>query len=130
MRLNQFTFASVLSACANMGSLKHGKEIHECIIRSGLHSDVVVGSALVDMYVKCRSIQEAHTVFENLPEQNVVSWNTLIVGYAKYGYVDEAANLFVKIPIRDVVSWNIMIAGYIQNGYLDEAVKLFQGMPE
>jgi pentatricopeptide repeat protein len=130
IRPNQFTFASVLPACANMGALKHGKEIHENIIRSGLHSDIVVGSALVDMYVKCGSIQEARTVFDNLPEQNVVSWNTMIAGYAKYGYVDEATNLFVKIPVRDVVSWNAMIAGYVQNGYLDEAVKLFQGMPE
>eukprot|EP01018_Ginkgo_biloba_P025162 Gb_40121 [translate_table: standard] len=124
---DQFIFASVLPACANLKALKN---VHEEIIRSGFQSDVFVGSALVDMYAKCGSIENARHVFNKMPLRNVVSWNAMIVGYARNGYVDEALNLFQTMPGRNVVSWNAMIAGYAQNGLLDEALKLFQKMPE
>eukprot|EP01018_Ginkgo_biloba_P008758 Gb_27491 [translate_table: standard] len=127
---DQFTFASVLPAFANLASLEQGKEIHEHIHRSGFHSNLYVESALIDMYVKCRSIDNARKVFDKMPERNVVSWTALIAGYAQNGYVDEALELFWKMPRRDLVSCNVMIAGYAQNGYVDEALKLFQEMPE
>eukprot|EP01018_Ginkgo_biloba_P024010 Gb_22311 [translate_table: standard] len=127
---NQFTFASILPACANLAALEHGKEVHDQIIRSGFQSNVFVGSALVDMYVKCGSIKNAQQVFEKMPERNAVSWNAMISGYAQNGYVDDALNLFHKMPERDVISWNAMIAAYAQNGQVDEALNLFHKMPE
>eukprot|EP01018_Ginkgo_biloba_P019323 Gb_30147 [translate_table: standard] len=127
---NEFTFASVLPACANLASLELGKEVHEEIIRSGFHSNVFVGSALVDMYVKCRSIKDAREVFDKMPDRNVVSWNAMITGYAQNGNVDAAFKLFQKMPAQDMVSWNAMIAGYAQNGYVNEALVFFQKMPD
>eukprot|EP01018_Ginkgo_biloba_P009664 Gb_38568 [translate_table: standard] len=125
---NQFTFASVLPACANMASIQQGKTIHEDIIRSGFLSDVFVGSALVDMYAKCGSIENALKVFDRMPERNVVSWNTMLVGYVQNAYVDEALKLFQKIPERNIVSWSAMIAGCAQNGQFDDALMFFRQM--
>eukprot|EP01018_Ginkgo_biloba_P002462 Gb_38483 [translate_table: standard] len=127
---NEFTFASILRACANLVALEHGKKIHEGVIRSGFQSDVFVGNALVHMYVKCRSIEKAHHVFEKMPERNVVSWTTMIAGYAQSGHFEEALKLFHKMPERNVFSWNAMITGHAQSGHVDEALKLFQIMPE
>eukprot|EP01018_Ginkgo_biloba_P009810 Gb_15639 [translate_table: standard] len=127
---DQFTFATVLPACANLATLEYGKEIHEEIIKSGLQSDIFVGSALVDMYAKCGSIKDARNVFDKMPERNVVSWNTMIVGYAQNGHVDEALKIFQAMPTRNVLSWNAMIAGYAQNGHVNDALKLFQKMSE
>eukprot|EP01018_Ginkgo_biloba_P019477 Gb_00849 [translate_table: standard] len=127
---NQFTFASILPACAISRSLEHGKEVHKGIIRSGLQPDVFVGSALVDMYIKCGSIEYARHVFDKMTERNVVSWTTMIAGYTQNGNVDEALKLFQEMPERNVVSWTTMIAGYAQNGCVDEALKLFRKMPE
>eukprot|EP01018_Ginkgo_biloba_P019614 Gb_41544 [translate_table: standard] len=127
---DQFTFASVLPACAHLASLEHGRELHEDIIRSGFQSDIFVSSSLVDMYAKCRRIENARQVFDKMSERNVVSWNVMIAAYAKNGYVGEALELFQKMPERDAVSWNLMIVGYVQNGPIDEALKLFQRMPE
>eukprot|EP01018_Ginkgo_biloba_P030678 Gb_05649 [translate_table: standard] len=126
---NQFTFSSVLPACASLAALRHGKEIHDDIIRSGFQSNVFVGSALVDMYVKCGSLEDARKVFDKLPDRNVVSWNAMIAGYAHNGHVDEALKLFQKMPKRDVVSWTALVAGYAQIGLVDEAEKLFEKMP-
>eukprot|EP01018_Ginkgo_biloba_P031792 Gb_15843 [translate_table: standard] len=123
---NQFTFASVLPACANLVALK---EVHEQIIRSGFQSDVILGNALVDMYIKRGSIEDARHVFDKMPERNVVSWTAMVSGYAQNGFVEEALKFFQKMPQRNVVSWNAMISGYLQNGYVDEAMKLFQSMP-
>lgn len=47
---NQFTFASVLVASADLETLEHRREIHGDIIQSGLQSNPCVGTALVDVW--------------------------------------------------------------------------------
>eukprot|EP01018_Ginkgo_biloba_P001355 Gb_26130 [translate_table: standard] len=126
---NQFTFASVLPACANLAALEQGMEIHKNIIRCGFQSDLFLESALVDMYAKCGRIENARHVFDKMPHRDVVSWNAMIAGYAQNGHVDEALKLFQQMPKPDAFSWNTMIAGYAQNGRVDEALELFQKMP-
>eukprot|EP01018_Ginkgo_biloba_P031908 Gb_25357 [translate_table: standard] len=127
---DQFTLAGVLPACAKLAALEPGKEIHEELIRSGFQSDVYLGNALVVMYGKCGSLENARQVFDKMSEPNVISWNVIIAGYAQNGHFDEALKLFEKMPERDVVSWNAMITGYAQNGHVNEALNLFQVMPE
>jgi len=130
VRPDQFTFSSVLLACASLAAVEYGKEVHENIIKNGFQSDVFVGNALVDMYAKCGRIADAQKMFENMLERDLVSWNAMITGYAQNGQLNEALMLFRDMPERDVVSWNVMIATYAQNGYTDEAWNLFQKMPE
>eukprot|EP01018_Ginkgo_biloba_P033709 Gb_29557 [translate_table: standard] len=130
LKPNSQTCLTVLQACANLGSLEQGKEIHTVVVRTGLQYDVFVGCALVDLYAKCGSIENARTVFDKMHHQDVVSWNAMIAGYAKNGHVDHALEFFQKMPEQVVVSWNAMIAGYAQNGHVKEALELFQKMPE
>jgi len=129
---NEFTFVGTLSACANMGKrvLRHGKGIHEEIKRIGCPVNVFLGSALVDMYVKGGSIEDARDVFDKMHERDPVLWNTMIAGYARIGNVEEAKELFERMPERNVVSWTTMIVGYAQHGQIAEALKLFRKMPE
>ncbi|XP_074275753.1 putative pentatricopeptide repeat-containing protein At5g09950 [Silene latifolia] len=93
-RLDHFIFATVLSACASVATLERGMEVHACEIRAGLESNVVVGSAIVDMYAKCGRIDYASTFFERMPVKNVYSWNSMITGYARHGDVDKALEIF------------------------------------
>eukprot|EP01018_Ginkgo_biloba_P036923 Gb_03481 [translate_table: standard] len=125
-----FTFASVLPACANLTALRLGKLVHGSVIRSGFQSHVFVGNALVDMYVKCGSIQDARDVFDKIPEPNVVSWNAIIAGYAHNGYVAEAMELFKKMPERNVVSWTAMISACATHGKGEDALTLFYEMQQ
>eukprot|EP01018_Ginkgo_biloba_P002102 Gb_06089 [translate_table: standard] len=127
---NLKTFASVILACANLAAVEQGMETHEELIRSGFQPDIVVESALVDMYAKCGSVKNARTMFDKMLQRDLVSWNAMIAGYIQNGCIEEARKLFRQIPERDVVSWTTMIAGYAQNGFVDEALKLFQKMPE
>ncbi|KAH9313012.1 hypothetical protein KI387_028047 [Taxus chinensis] len=125
---NQFTFGSVVSACAKMEALEEGKQVQGFVVKSGFESNAVVGSVLVDMYAKCGYIEDARKVFDNMPDRTVVASTAMVSGYARNERVEEASELFWRMPERNVVSWNAMIAGYAQTGHNEEAVELFSRM--
>ncbi|XP_057865084.2 pentatricopeptide repeat-containing protein At2g22070 [Cryptomeria japonica] len=125
---NQFTYSSILQACAKTRALEQGMDIHQSIMENGLLSDVVVGSALVNMYAKCGNIYKARQVFDKMPQKNEISWNTMIAGYAQNGVLVEALRLFEDMPQRNVVSWTALIAVYAQNGFVEEALESFKEM--
>eukprot|EP01018_Ginkgo_biloba_P039369 Gb_08567 [translate_table: standard] len=85
---NSVTIASVLPACSCLAALQQGKKIHNYIIRRGFEVDVFVMNSLIDMYVKCGSIEDAYQVFVNMSERDVVSWNA-IIGYIFMGCHNE-----------------------------------------
>jgi pentatricopeptide repeat protein len=127
---NQYTYASVIPACANMEALQQGKEIHEEINRRGFQSDVFVGNALIDMYAKCGLMENAWNVFDKMRCRDVVSYNTMISAYAQHGHIDAAFKISQKMPERDIVSCHTMISGYAETGQIDETFKIFQQMPQ
>ncbi|GLJ12809.1 hypothetical protein SUGI_0198200 [Cryptomeria japonica] len=127
---NEFTFASVISACAKLTDLAQGMEVHKGVVVCGYESDVTVANALVDMYAKCGNLDDARKVFDRMSQRNAVSQTAMFTGYAQKGFVDEALGLFWDMPERDVASWTAMVAGLVQNGRSDEALELFRVMPE
>ena len=85
VRPDRITFLGTLKACGMIGALGQGKMLHDRIIRNGIELDITIGSALVDMYVKCGSLGEAHILSERIPNKNIVLWGALIAGYAQLG---------------------------------------------
>ena len=89
------TFVSILKACGSNGLIIKGKQIHEKIVNCSLlerHS--VLGTALVDMYVKCGLLEKSQKVLEGLPLRNTISCSALIAGYTQHGRCHEALNGF------------------------------------
>uniref|UniRef100_A0A0E0IQC0 Pentatricopeptide repeat-containing protein n=1 Tax=Oryza nivara TaxID=4536 RepID=A0A0E0IQC0_ORYNI len=56
--------------------------------------NVVVDSALVDMYLKCSSPEDAHWVFAAVAARNITMWTTVMSGHSQHGRVAEALALF------------------------------------
>jgi pentatricopeptide repeat protein len=110
---DNFTFPFLLKACTSLSALKEGKEIHQRIIRSGLESDVFVATGLVDMYAKCRSIEDARQVFEKMPERDLVSWTAMIGAYAQQGYADQALELFHEMQLLGMDSDEITLVSVL-----------------
>eukprot|EP01018_Ginkgo_biloba_P019271 Gb_14392 [translate_table: standard] len=110
-----FTIASVLSACANLSALQQGKRIHSYIIRSGIQSDVVVPTALIDMYAKCRTIHIARQLFDQMSKKNIVSWNSMISGYAQNGHMNEALVLFNELQLQDIKPDSVTMVAVLQS---------------
>jgi len=94
IELSQFTVVSVVRACAKIAGLQFGKLVHADLIKTGFQSDVIVGTALVDMYAKTGVREDAHQVFDKMPEKNVFSWTVIISEYAKHGHGEEVFKLF------------------------------------
>ncbi|MQL90377.1 hypothetical protein Taro_022967 [Colocasia esculenta] len=91
---NEFTLASILTACNGPSGLEKGRQIHSLLLKSNLECHVFVGSSLLDMYAKSGEIHEARSIFDGLPERDVVSFTAIISGCAQQGYDKEAVELF------------------------------------
>ncbi|XP_024531324.1 putative pentatricopeptide repeat-containing protein At5g52630 [Selaginella moellendorffii] len=86
-----------LQACGSLLALEAGQEVHGWITMKGLEQDVFVGNALVDMYGKCGSVEEAWAVFDNMKEKNWFSWNFMVEAYCSSGYSTEAIQVFLQM---------------------------------
>lgn len=75
------SLSSVLKSCS---AIKQGRCIHDCIIRSGLELDEFVVGALIHMYARFGSLEEAHRVLDEFPRRNTVVWNSIIMGHANH----------------------------------------------
>ncbi|CAM6093772.1 unnamed protein product [Calypogeia fissa] len=91
------TFVAVLNACASVGALEEGRAVHREITRRGCQSNIFVGNSLVDMYTKCRNLDDAWTVFNGMETHDVVGWNAIVLGYVKYGEGQKALDLARKM---------------------------------
>ncbi|KAH7284302.1 hypothetical protein KP509_34G047900 [Ceratopteris richardii] len=88
---NPVTFVSVLKACGNLRAADQGKEVHAEICRQGLlEKDVVLVTALVDMYASCGQLPKARAVFDEFPNRDVTSWTALINAYIQQNQGEEA----------------------------------------
>ncbi|XP_071706969.1 pentatricopeptide repeat-containing protein At3g49170, chloroplastic [Rutidosis leptorrhynchoides] len=98
---DRFTLSSVLSACAELGFVSVGQQLHSWVVKLGLCLDVYIGCSLVDMYAKCMTAQpmeDARKVFERMASHNVMSWTAIITGYVQSGGLDETAiELYCKM---------------------------------
>ncbi|KAH9566838.1 hypothetical protein CY35_04G150500 [Sphagnum magellanicum] len=96
------TYVGVLNACANVVALEEGRRAHQLIMQTGCEANVFVGSSLVDMYVKCGSMEEASRVFNKLPSWGVGCWTAMIFGHVKCGEGHKALELFQKMQHEGV----------------------------
>ncbi|CAJ1949296.1 unnamed protein product [Sphenostylis stenocarpa] len=96
-RPNEFAISSILSVCGSMALLEQGKQLHAHVLCIGLDHEAMVHSALISMYSKCGSVQEASKIFNGMKMNDIISWTAMINGYAEHGYSQEAINLFEKI---------------------------------
>ncbi|KAG9459220.1 hypothetical protein H6P81_003728 [Aristolochia fimbriata] len=129
---NEVTLVSVLSACAQLGSVETGERIGSYVENEKLVSSAYVGSALLDVYAKCGNVKKARQVFDQMPEKDVVSWNAIIGGLAFNGLHREAINLFVKMKELNVKPNEITFVGLLtactHAGLVELGYEFFESM--
>ncbi|KAH7366485.1 hypothetical protein KP509_18G080700 [Ceratopteris richardii] len=92
------TYTCILKACAAIGAVDRGKQLHdEIVARRILGKNVILGTALVDMYAKFGMLNRAQEVLNELSVRSVASWNALISGYVQQGLGKEALDAFNKM---------------------------------
>lgn len=91
------TFSTIIRAAAGLELISVGRQLHSCVVKMGVEEDIFVSCALIDMYSKCGSIEDAQCVFDDMPEKTTVGWNSIIAGYALHGYSEEALSMFYEM---------------------------------
>ncbi|KAK6783920.1 hypothetical protein RDI58_017374 [Solanum bulbocastanum] len=131
---DEFTYASLLSACAGMGSMQFGRQIHAHLIRKSSSVDIGVVNALVNMYAKCGCIQYAYTTFRLMTSRNLVSWNSVIAGFANHGHGKKVMKLFeemMSVGLKpDSVTFLGLLIACNHAGLVDEGLYYFNTMNE
>ncbi|KFK25563.1 hypothetical protein AALP_AA8G131100 [Arabis alpina] len=103
---DSFVFSVVLKACASLEALNLGEQIHACVAKLGLESEVSVGTPLVDFYIKCSSFESACRAFQNISEPNDVSWSAIISGYCQMSQFEEAIKTFKSLRSKNAAVLN------------------------
>ncbi|MCO5602474.1 hypothetical protein L7F22_056606 [Adiantum nelumboides] len=101
---DEATFSSILGACIMEGYIEQGKFIHDCIVKRKMELNLVIGSALVNMYAKNGLMLEAQSVLNHLPIRSTESWGALITGYSYYGHGHLAIESFLNMQHDGVPS--------------------------
>ncbi|KAF6162026.1 hypothetical protein GIB67_002615 [Kingdonia uniflora] len=131
-KTNEYTLASLVSACGNMAILEQGKQLHAHIFSIGLEDDVTIKSALINMYSKCGSIDKASRIFDPARDDNVVSWTAMINGYAEHGHSREAIDLFEKMCAAGLRPDDVTFIGVLiacsHGGLVDLGFNYFNSM--
>ncbi|XP_057799543.1 pentatricopeptide repeat-containing protein At2g20540 [Salvia miltiorrhiza] len=125
---DRFTYPFVIRSIGGIPDVYLGKQIHGHVSKFGLIDNSIVKNSVLDMYVKCDAMAEAHKVFDEMSERDVVSWNSLISGYMRLGQVRKARAMFDEMQSKSIVSWTAMISGYTRNGRFGEALEVFRAM--
>ncbi|XP_009344956.2 pentatricopeptide repeat-containing protein At4g16470 isoform X1 [Pyrus x bretschneideri] len=129
---DQYTFASVFRACASLATLEHGKQAHGVMIKCQIGQNVVVSSALMDMYFKCSDISDGHRVFDTSQNRNAITWTALISGYGQHGRVVEVLHLFHRMKSEgfrpNYVTFISVLSACGHGALVDEAWEYFSSM--
>ncbi|WOK97444.1 hypothetical protein Cni_G06152 [Canna indica] len=132
MKPDLFSFSSILTVCSGLLALEQGEQIHAQTIKSGYLSDVVVSSALVNMYNKCGCIDDATKAFVEMPTRTLISWTSMLTGYSQHGRYIEAIQLFEDMRMAGVRPNQVTFVGVLsacsQAGMVDEAEYYFNMM--
>jgi pentatricopeptide repeat protein len=64
--------------------------------------EIMVGTALVDMYAKCGFLTKAMRVFDSLADRDVVAWNALVVGYTEHGHDEEVLKALKQMQLEGI----------------------------
>ncbi|KAJ0981981.1 hypothetical protein J5N97_010236 [Dioscorea zingiberensis] len=99
---NECTFSSLLKACGVLRSFDLGRMTHGLVEKSSFRQDLVVNTALIDMYMKCGKVEDACTVFDRMYHKNTVSYNAMIYGHGQNENFLEAVSLFSEMNRRQL----------------------------
>ncbi|CAM0913577.1 unnamed protein product [Alopecurus aequalis] len=110
---NGFVATSAAVACTGAGALARGREVHRWVEQSRIKMDEKLATAVVDMYCKCGSVEEAWRVFQDLPTKGLTTWNCMIGGLAVHGRCKDAIELFHRMEKENVLPDDVTLVNLL-----------------
>ncbi|XP_022138268.1 pentatricopeptide repeat-containing protein At3g22690 [Momordica charantia] len=133
MEADRVTMVEVASACGYLGALDLAKWIYAYIVKNNIYCDMLLETALVDMFARCGDSRSAMEVFDNMNIKDVYAWTAAIGAMTVDGNGERAIELYNEmlrqgIKPDQVVFVNILTAcshgGFVEQGqYIFESMK-------
>ncbi|KAF9609926.1 hypothetical protein IFM89_019292 [Coptis chinensis] len=132
IRADKVSVVGAIQSCGELGALDQGRWIHVCVEKNDIICDVVVQTALLDMYMKCGRVNDAHRLFNSMLQKNFVSWNVMIVGLGMNGHGNEALKLFAQMREQGILMDDLTLLGILSAcnhaGLVNEGLQIFVKM--
>ncbi|PHT62573.1 hypothetical protein T459_33544 [Capsicum annuum] len=108
------SFTSALLACANVGDVEVGRQIHSLSFKAGCQYNPYVGNGLITMYAKCKNLEDDVETL-GLKRSDIISSPSIPAGHSYnfrledalvppiYGFEDnyeERTNKIVETPLQ------------------------------
>ncbi|VFR01871.1 unnamed protein product [Cuscuta campestris] len=138
---DKYTLVSLLKGCAQAGALDQGGQIRNYMVQNRIRIDAVVGTALMEMYAKCGSLDKSLEVFDELKERDPHSWTSIICALAMNGHTKKALELFSQMERSGIIPDSITFIGVLTacshgglveegRGYFDTMVRKYGVEPK
>ncbi|PKI76116.1 hypothetical protein CRG98_003477, partial [Punica granatum] len=132
IRPDETILVSVISACTHLGALDLGRWVHAYISKNGLNVNVILGTTLLDMYMKCGCVESAMDVFCKMEERGVSTWNAAILGLAMNGLTERSLDLLSEMKSSGVkpneITFMAVLGACRHMGLVDEGRSHFDSM--
>ncbi|GJV49552.1 pentatricopeptide repeat-containing protein [Tanacetum coccineum] len=142
--VNPTTFSELIASVIRNKSLSVGRVVHTHIRINGLEKNEFLQTKLVNMYMCCGAVKDAHHLFDEMPTGSVYPWNALlrgnvVMGGRRYGEIVKIFSVMRELGIEmNVYTFSCLIKSLggasalfqglkthgllIKNGFIDDAI--------
>ncbi|RWW85930.1 hypothetical protein BHE74_00005365, partial [Ensete ventricosum] len=130
---DEFVVVGLMSACSQLGSLTLAKWVDLYVAQSSIDlSKAHVLATLIDMNSKCGNMERAASLFESMPNKDLICCCSLMQGYSLHGAGDKAVGLFRQMReeglVPDSITFTVVLAACGRAGLVDEGRQCFESM--
>ncbi len=138
LKPDDVTFICLLTACADVSNLSHGKQLHQDFGNSGIQPTLTLQNSLINMYCKCKDQDTAFELYQEMKQlklnPNDVTFTCLLTACADAGDLSRGKQLH-----QDIVGSGIQLTLTLQNSLInmygkcrdqDTAFELYQEMKQ
>ncbi|KAK3224780.1 hypothetical protein Dsin_004642 [Dipteronia sinensis] len=131
---NNYTFASVISACSQIGDIRSGSWIEMYMKKFGIEMNDHLATALIDLYAKCGDINKAYDQFDGLRKKDLVAYTAMIFGCGINGKAVDAIKLFEEMVDNQIypnlATFTGLLTAFNHAGLVEEGYQCFSSMKD
>ncbi|KAI3955744.1 hypothetical protein MKW98_006104 [Papaver atlanticum] len=132
VKANEVAMVGVISACTQLGDVEMAHSLAEHVEEGSCDRTLILSNALIHMYAKCSSIDQALLEFNKMCERDVITYGALITALADHGRPQEALELFSKMQKEGVKPNKVTFLGVLNAcsyaGLVEQGYKYFKLM--
>ncbi|GFZ11186.1 pentatricopeptide repeat (PPR-like) superfamily protein [Actinidia rufa] len=128
-RPDQSIFVVAISAVTGLNDFELIGNLRTLVMKTGHERDVVVGTAILNVYARSGCLNDAVQFFELMPERNEYSWTSMIATFSQCERFNDAIALYNRVPKKGVSTQTAIMTAYAQSGRIEEARRIFNEIP-